>query len=195
MASSPVEQAAILNALTAVAKERRFPHQVFVERWEDYLFFEPYKMFDAPFVEAISLLMQEENAESVALINLGGGGTPEGSAPKPMLLERDIGSTEYISKLMGDGSPTSWMFLMDRYVCASDRGWWAIYCEKENDVAVFAIRDGLPISLVERVGGLLKARSVRSLSSATSNDFFDFDKLVPEWKRSLKAEYVTRGNG
>lgn len=191
MVNDPLRDSAISNALSSIAKDRRLPHQVFVGRWEDYLFFEPHMMFNAGFVDVMNMLMREEDALVVALINLGGGGTLANGSLRTMFLEQDTGSTEYISKLRGDGSAMNWVFLMDRYVCASDKRNWAIYCEKENDVAVFAFREGLPRFSVARVGKLLKAKSIRSMSSSEGGELFDFDKLVPEWRFALKAEYAS----
>jgi hypothetical protein len=191
MADDALRNSAISNALSSITQERRLPHKIFVGRWEDYLFFEPYMMFDVGFADVKNLLMREENASVIALINLGSGGTPENDCPLTMFLGRDTGSAEYISELKGDGSAANWMFLMDRYVCASDKGSWSIYCEKENDVAVFAFREELSRVSVAKVEGLLKAKSIRSMSGLAGNQLFDFNKLVPEWKSALKAEYAS----
>jgi hypothetical protein len=189
MATTSLRNSAISTALSSIAQNKRLPHKVFVERWEDYLFFEPHMMFDVGFVDVKNLLMREENASMIALLNLGSGGTPEDGALRAMFLEQDTGPTEYISKLKGDGSAMNWMFLMDRYVCASDKGHWSIYCEKEDDVAVFAFREGLSRFSVAKVGQLLNAKSIRSIDNSEGCQLFDFNKLVPEWRSTLRAEY------
>jgi hypothetical protein len=106
----------------------------------------------------------------------------------------DINTTweEYFEKLKGDGSPDNWLFLMDRYACASDKGRWSIYCERENDVAAIAIRNG-DIGKYSNAIDLLKARSVRSMHLPGAGGFFDFGKLVPDWRTTIKAEYVPSG--
>src|SRR6185437_3824360 len=122
MISSLSKESAISNALSSVAQDKRLPHKVFVGNWKDYLFFEPYVMFDARFLDVKRVLMSEEGATVIALINLGSGGTPADGHLQTMFLDWHIEPTEYISKLKGDGSADNWMFLMDRYVCSSDKG-------------------------------------------------------------------------
>jgi hypothetical protein len=189
MVSAEAKDTAVSHALRSIRKEKRFPHQVLAGHWEDYLFFEPHMMFDRPFIYAKNLLLADRQGSVIALINLGNcDPNAESSA---MFLERETELEEYVSKLKGDGSPMNWLFLMDRYVCASDRGDWTIYCEKENDVAVFAHRVGFPQPICTALEALLGARSIRSASSYLEKGRgFDFDKLVPEWKYALIAEYV-----
>jgi len=95
---------------------------------------------------------------------------------------------------MGDGSPDSWMFLMDRYVLASDKGHWYIYCEKENDVAVLAIGEALSGSTRSQLAKLLGATPVGSVLTPGTGRLFDFQSLVPEWKSDLMAEYGPSGS-
>jgi hypothetical protein len=184
-----LRDSAFANAMSSVGRDKRLPHKVFVGRWEGYLFFEPDMMFDTSFIEAKNVLMGEESASVIALVNLGNDGAPNHGSPRAIFLERDTTSEEYVSKLVGDGSPMNWMFLMDRYVCASEKGNWSIYCEKEDDVAIFGFRGGLARTSVAKVERLLKAKSIKSLCSPDRSEIFDFGKLVPRWRSTLKVEY------
>jgi hypothetical protein len=178
-----------VNALASIRRDRRFPSNVFSGQCADYLFFEPYLMFERGFIDVNNLLLREEKASVSALINLGNGDTTDEDGGV-MFLEQDSKASDYLSKLKGDGSALNWMFLMDRYVCASDVGTWCIYCEKENDVAVFAVREGFPRAICLQVEGLLKAISIRQAGSPSDLGTFDFAKLVPHWRTALISEYV-----
>jgi len=107
------------NALSAISSEARFPHNVFSHRWDDFLFF-----------EAKDAILDEEASSCIALVNLGNAAIGSDPEPRSIYLERSTTFSEYLSMLKGDGSPDNWLFLMDRYVCASDKGSWCIYCEK-----------------------------------------------------------------
>lgn len=186
--SKALRDSAIANALSSITRERRFPNKVFFGDWEDYLFFDPTIIFDEEFFETKELLMDEGGDSVIAIVNLGNN-VHSDSDPRAIFLEKETRSTEYISKLTGDGSAMNWMFLMDRYVCGSDRGNWVIYCEKENDIAAFAFRNDFPRSICSRLEKLLKAKSIRSPTIFREREFFDFDKLVPKWKSTLMSEY------
>jgi hypothetical protein len=190
--ASSSQKLAISNALSSVRTEKRLPLQMFIGDWVDYFFFEPYMMFDEGFVDITKVFLREEDATVVALINLGNDTSGNDLNPQAIFLEHDTGPMEYLSKLKGDGSPMNWLFLMDRYVGASDKGNWSIYCEKENDVAIFACRATLPKSTSSEVGSLLKAQSIMSLPNFGRNELFNFDKMVPIWKSTLIAEYALR---
>lgn len=189
MSFDDLKQAAVRNATASIRKERRFPRQIFVGEWSDYLFFYPEALFESRFIDVKSLLLTEENSSIIALVNLGNVNSETAAKPRAIFLDRDTTPQRYIAELMGDRTPTSWMFLMDRYVCASEKGNWSIYCEKENDVAVLAVGELISRFSCSQLAKLLSAKSVRSGPVPGHGRSFDFQKLVPEWKSALAAEY------
>jgi hypothetical protein len=189
MSTEVFKQTAVRNAISRINSERRFPCQVFVGDWTDYLFFHPEILFEAHFVDVKNVLLKEENASVIAVVNLGNANSNAEEEPRAIFLDRDTTPNDYIAGLMGDGSAMSWMFLMDRYVFASDKGHWSIYCEKENDVAVLAVGEAVSRFTRLQLGKLLNARSIRSVPMPGNGPLFDFQKLVPEWKSALTAEY------
>ncbi len=180
---------AIANALSSINKGARLPCNVFTQMWDDYLFFESYMMFDNSFIEAKNTILREEGSSEIALVNLGNGPNTSDVKQSIIFLEKNLITSEYISILKGDGSPLNWIFLMDRYVCASDKGNWCIYCEKENDIAVLAVRNTLPESMILKLRDLLKADSIKTICDSKINRPFDFDKLVLDWKATLITDY------
>jgi hypothetical protein len=51
MPNNTSRRSAVINALSSIRKDKRFPEKVLEGRWEDYLFFEPIMMFDPSFIE------------------------------------------------------------------------------------------------------------------------------------------------
>jgi len=188
--SEAIKNSAVSNALSSVMTDRRFPSNVFVGDWEDYLFFESSLMFDASFIDVKDVLLREEKSSAIALINLGSKITFDNHDLPRMFLSADTTPMEYISVLKGDGSPMNWMFLVDRYVAASDKGNWSIYCEKENDIAAFAFRESLSREARSQVEKLFQAKSVQLISQAPTGKSFDFNELVPKWRYALAREYL-----
>jgi hypothetical protein len=184
-------RSAILNALSSIDKDSRFSEKVLLGHWEDYLFFEPTLMFDPPFIDVTSLLLSEEKARVIALINLGNVTPIDYSDPPVMLIEHDTTAKQYIAEL--ETKEDGWRFWMDRYVCASDTGSWSIYCEKENDVGVFAFGHTFPKSLCSQIQNLLRGMSIRLSSNVGDPDRFDFGKLLPDWKAKFIAEHFDGG--
>jgi hypothetical protein len=189
MVDQAIRGRAFSNAVSLLKKETRFPRDVFSERWYDYLFFDPYSMWQPRFIDLKNLILSSERSSLLALVNLNHYSETQEAASTAIFLDERTSATDYISKLKGDGSPSSWLFLMDRYVCASDKGNWCIYCEKENDIAVFATGQELASSLRPQISDLLQAESIASLAIKKGGRLFDFNKLIPEWRSTLIAEY------
>ncbi len=188
MSSETLKNAALQNALLCVRREKRFPLHVFANQWADYLFFYSDVLFETRFVEIKNLLLEEEGASVIAVINLGNVEMGQ-DQPQAIFLGRDTGASAYIAELVGDGSPDSWMFLKDRYVCASDKGGWAIYCEKENDVAVLAVGEAISEFTRSRLAKLMDAGSVGVMQKSSNSEAFNFHQLVPNWKTTLASQY------
>ena len=186
MADETLQDLAFSNALSSLIGEKRLPENVFAGQWDDYLFFESDLLFEEGFVDAANVLLRDEHASVIALINLG-----IAEVPDAFFLDRGTKWVDYHSKLIGDGTPINWVFLRDHYVCASDRGRWIIYCERENDIAVFAFHE-LPAPTVAKIRQLFQATSINYPNTLVSAEGFDFGKLVPNWRNTLKVEYASR---
>jgi hypothetical protein len=131
--------------------------------------------------------LDEEGSSHIALVNLGNAPAESDAEPHFVFLNKDTSFSEYFSILTGDGSPLNWMYLMDRYVCASDKSGWCIYCEKQSDIAVLAVKRALSTSNLPKLRSLLKAETIEAIDELKADPFFN--KLVPSWKRGLMAGY------
>jgi hypothetical protein len=185
---SILRESAITNALSFMNEKARLPDGVFTRPWD--VFFESYYLFDDAFVEAKNKILAEEGSSYIALVNMGNVRVDSDvSSLHSITLDRKTTAHEYLSKLKGDGSPTNWIFLMDRYACASDAGNWCIYCEKENDIAVLAARHDFSKSLLPTLQTLLKVKPAKDLFGSKASGSTFFDSLVPAWKAKLLANY------
>jgi hypothetical protein len=190
-AMNGLRNSATANALSAIRSEARFPHYVFSNQWDDFLFFDSYFLFVEAFIETKDTIFDEEASLCIALVNLGNAEIGSDPEPRSIYLDRSTTFSEYLSMLKGDGSPDNWLFLMDRYVCTSDKGNWCIYCEKQNDVAVLAVRRDFSTPTLGKLQALLEAESIKTLFASKRDRIFD--NLVPEWRNGLATEYIARG--
>jgi hypothetical protein len=152
-------------------------------------------LFEPDFIEAKDSLLIAEKASVIALINLGNVIPINYKDPPTLFIDYHTEANQYVSELESKGAALNWRVLMDRYVCASDKGSWSIYCEKENDVAVFAFREGLSQLVRSQVARLLRAKSIRFSCTTGDSQSFDFGKLIPDWRYTLATEHVPSTSG
>jgi hypothetical protein len=107
-------------------------------------------------------LLDKEGSQICCLLNLGATVQKNYSNPPARYLDRSTDPSQYISMLRGNGSPDAWLYLVDRYVFASDVGEWCIYCEKENDVGVIAFSGEVGTNKFSSALGKLQATSINS---------------------------------
>jgi hypothetical protein len=180
------------NSIGSLRPDRTFPLNVFRENWHDFLFFESDSLFEPAFIAVMNGLLDNEGSQICCLLNLGATVQENYSNPPARYLDRSTDPSQYISMLRGNGSPDAWLYLVDRYVFASDVGEWCIYCEKENDVGVIAFsgRDGT--NKFSSAIGTLQATSINSAREMPREGAFRFDKLMPAWRSTLVEQYSQR---
>jgi hypothetical protein len=176
-------RAAKENALSFLKAEARFPNMVFRTSWDRYLFFESDLLFGESFIATKDALLSVGASVAIALVNLNKLSEDEESAV--YFLDKGTRSAEFLSHLKRDDASEAWLYSMDRYMCASDKGCWSIYCEKENDIAVLAVQNSFPALILEKIGNVLDNGLVE-----TKRERFDFDKLWPEWRSKLELNYA-----
>lgn len=179
---------ALDNAVGSLRLDRTLPLNVFQDGWRNFHFFESDLIFRPNFVEVMNLLLDEEEANVCCLVNLGATVQNDYSNPQAIYVGHSTDAPQYMALLRGDGSPKAWLYLVDRYVCASDKGEWTIYCEKENDIAVVGFRTKV-MNEFSCPLKLLQATSIDMAQQAPRDDAFDFDKLTSRWLTTLVEQY------
>ena len=193
-------KAAKFNAVSSLSGSQMLPDNVFVKTWDKYFFFESDRIFEESFIDFKNLILEDELTHEICLVNLGCG--PIGSSPqlRDIFLDEKTNFSEYQSMLDKeksglDGSTFAWLMMLGRYVCASDRGDWVIYCEKEEDIAVLAVQDTLITSRRLLARMVLKADSIASIFESKVNLLYDYTQLVLAWKLRLANSYGRKGRG
>ncbi|MGB8366287.1 MAG: hypothetical protein WCE20_17460 [Rhizomicrobium sp.] len=180
------ERKSYANAVNSVHTDITLPLNVFVGAWAEFLFFESDAIFKPEFVAAMHDLLDAEMSHVCCLINLGATKNVS-SEPPAMFLGRSIDPAYYMRLLRGNGAPDSWLYLVDRYICASDVGDWCIYCEKENDVAIIALRTTDSLNRFQSALDRLHAEGLEKICGAEG--VFPFTKLTAEWRNGLASHY------
>ena len=185
-------RAAFSNVVGAIELDRFLPENVFSGEWSDFLFFQSDRMFVSAFAEVVGELLSAENAEICCLLNLSETDPMEFEKASAFLLDGMVPGNDYEAHLRGSGPAVGWLYSMDRYGCASDVGDWCIYCEKENDIAVVALRKENGVSKFRSPLDKLRAQPIEALSNGELATLFPFSNLTAEWRIALTKRYRSR---
>lgn len=173
------------NVGKAIDAARRFPQYVFRGNWEKFFFFDSDEMFAHAFVEIVKILMQSEGSSSVCLTDFDSE-LPDQSS---FWIRKETTSDDYLAAFakLPIGGVGGWLWLISRYGCTSDVGEWCLYCERQNEVAVMALRKA---SLVEKYTSAIKELHASPIDLALeSPPSWVFAHLVPEWREGFLKHY------
>ncbi|MAB13141.1 hypothetical protein [Parvibaculum sp.] len=180
---------AFANAIAAIKEDTLFPDKVFAGDWDDYLFFESLTLFGSEFIDAKNLLLRDEDASTIAMINLGCTPVVRGRRVETTFLEEGTQRSDFFDALKEIGSSDDMILDLARYVAASDKGNWAFYCEQDNDIAVLALGDTVSIDTRKRLKEVLKATSISCAPGDRGGPYFNFIDMLPEFRSALVAAY------
>ncbi len=181
-----LDRIAFYNAKNLINIDKRFPGNVFREKLYRYFFFDPYFLSRPEFIEFINKIMLLERSNRCCLVNLDAENHDIKSA---ILFKCGMGFIEFIDLLKDHkNAGVSWLYTLDRHTCATDKGEWGIYCERQNDIGVIAIHNSIDSGKFAEPLLILRAISVNR-PHASHDGTFSFDGLTPEWRKSLMEEY------
>lgn len=187
----PMERAA-KNLASTLATDRRFPANVFQGSWFTFFFFDPDLLFEPQFVERLRILLTTENGSAVCMRNLDIPTVEGRSGQGSLFLNRETTGETYLAKLQDTGPASGWLYRMDRYGCMSDVGKWCIYCERNNEIAVIAIRQGgVSVSALEKH---LHALPIERAIEKPASYGLSAGGLPLDWLNRLLKEYATKGD-
>ena len=185
---------AFRNVVGSLKLDRLLPDKVFSGAWSDFLFFESDQMFAPEFAEAIGDFLRVENSGVCCLLNLSETDSSEFEKIAAIFLDGMVTGREYETLLRGGGPAVGWLYSMDRYGCASEIGEWCIYCEKNNDIAVVALRSDSGASKFESSLEKLHAKPIEAIRGGELAELFPFSELTSEWRAAL-IEHYGKGAG
>jgi hypothetical protein len=171
---------------------RRFPRNVFVGDWADFFFFDSDWMFDTVFVQIVKSLLEVEHAACACLANLDTPQNGDRGEGRVFFLTRETTGETYGSLLKGTGAGNGWIYDIDRFGCTSDVGDWCMYCERNNEIAVVAIRRNVAVG--SYVSVLAKCKAMRIDDAIRQNHSYGFSEkaLAPQWCSEFLQEYAAR---
>jgi hypothetical protein len=182
---------AVANLDAALVTRKQFPENIFLGKWDSFFFFDPDYIFEAPFVEVVKTLMESENGRCACLRNLDIMGS-DGSLERSLLfLDRETTGEAYQAFLAGPAPGMGWLHMMFRYACASDAGSWCIYCERNNEIAVIAVRRMGNLSLFNSAISSLHALPIEQAIEKPPSYGLSSRSLSVEWRNRLLEEYDT----
>lgn len=181
------EQDALHNIVNAIAIDEALPNQVFKGQWNSFLFSQSDWIFTGDFVGVIKAFFDTEGSNGASLVNLSRTISFASEAVAHFNFSTTTEGQDFEHFLRGNGPAGGWLYAMERYACASDIGTWCIYCEKENDIAVVALRDA---DAIARLGGPLGLLAAVPLDIACGTEgVFPFTQLTIEWRGKLAKHY------
>ncbi|MBV8460903.1 MAG: hypothetical protein JO009_08445 [Candidatus Eremiobacteraeota bacterium] len=181
-----------MNLDAALVPGFRFPLNVFRGQWGGYLFFDGDLIFDAQFVKAVRTLLEIENAECACLRILDPSYDSVGhkwTSPEDFFLNKGISGDNYMSFLRPVPG-VGWLVAMfGRLGCTSDVGSWCIYWERNNEIAVIAVREARKLNQVKAVLENNAAPIKQALEEPPSWGLTSRG-MPPEWRAKLQQEYA-----
>lgn len=177
---------AVLNIRAGIDVERRFPQNVFLGDWSNFLFFDSDWIFEAKFVALVQAFMSVEGGNCACLQNLDATSDPI------FAISHETTPEEYRLRLVGPDVERAWLYDMRRFACASDTGDWCIYCERSAEIAVIALRRfGVAARYTPVLTELRAAPLVPAINEPLSHGFSN-QALTPDWRTTLVREYASR---
>jgi hypothetical protein len=180
---------AFYNVISGLQLDKFLPANVFSGRWSNFLFFQSDRMFAVEFADVARDFLRTENSSVCCLLNLSETASLDFENASAIYLDEMVTGADYQARLRGDSPATGWLYSMDRYGCASNKGEWEIYCEKDSDIAVIGLHSdggcnkfGSPIQK-------LRAAPIEALQGGELADLFPFSHMSPEWRRELFLNY------
>jgi hypothetical protein len=87
------------------------------------------------------------------------------------------------------GAVEGWLFGIDRYGCSSDRGGWSIYCEKDSEIAVVALRQPDDREKYAACLTQIHEAPITDLLEAGDTAPIQFERMIASWRRGLTMHY------
>jgi hypothetical protein len=174
----------------SIGRATRFPANVFVGKWTAFRFFDSDHLFDLHFIDYVQELMSIEGSTCSCLLKIESGRT---NSDESLFIRLNAGVDDYRRLLHGDRQVTGWVHGMGSFACSSNLSTWCIYCERESEIAVMAIRERCALLAYEQVlTQRLHALSIDQAIRSQLSFGFSPAALSSSWSQSLLSEYNDR---
>ena len=171
------------SALRSDSLERkRFPENVFSGGFFEFYFFNSDLLFSGKFISIIKAILDCNVNEEACIFNLCNK-----SECDYYCFSANTDSSDYMKFLQG-ANQSGWLYGAGYFICTPSSGAWAIYCEKDNEIAVIAISS--PSVSTSEVVSLLGGMEVNKALSLPINYAYSASALPPRWIDELKKSYA-----
>lgn len=188
-----VRRKAFAHSFAYVDLDRALPERVFSSEVSNFSFFESDFIFAPDFVELVSGLLRIEGARSCCLLNVARSKSIDYEHAEMIFIDSDMDANRFFERLKEGGASNGWLYDIGRFCCSSDVGEWAIYCERAEDLAVFAVRDGEESAAYDSVLEKVHAQKVGGTGDARWRVEHLFSRILPEWQDKLLENYGNPG--
>ena len=189
-ADSSVQDRAFHNVRSSIDSAASLPSHVFSGHWSCFLFFQSDALILPAFADVVRILMSKEGAVACCLLNFTASAElfAKVDTAATVVLTRETTGEDFTALMRGPDN-NGWMFWMGRYGCASDRGSWCIYAERENEVGVIALKHENDRVRFTEALALLGAAPIEELIADPMAPL-PYQELVEDWRRRLLENYV-----
>ena len=174
------------NLMKAIDVGRRYPDNVFGADWSSFFFFDSDWMFEDAFVTKAFALLDAEGSSCACLVNLD---HDLEDSPRAFSIDRQTTLEDYGSVLRGTGPVDGLGYAIERFACVSDRGLWSIYCERQNELAVFGLLRGVPGEAYTSFLDSVHARRVTDVAAGSADFGFSEHEISRDWRERLLRAY------
>ncbi len=181
---------ALSNLSTELRLDCRFPKNVFRNGWDQFFFFDPEWIFEPQFVGRVGILLGEEGGSCACLTNLEEARAKGDLEQASLFLDGSMGTETYMSLIRGSSIGSGWLYQMDRYGCTSDANRWCIYCERNNEIAVLAVRENGVHDIFRSVIVQLNALPIDKAIENPPSYGLSQRVLPLEWRNKLLQAYA-----
>jgi hypothetical protein len=168
--------------------EVSFPGYVFRESWTKFYFFDSDRMFDVGFVPVVKSLILATGAKSAALCYLDD--ILVNNKDNCIVFDAFSTAEDYSVLLSGQEDIADWWLnRMGRFGCVPDSRNWALYSERNNEIAVIACMNG---TIAENIHSAIEIFSPVSMPDAIiSPTFFGMEEAAKsiEWSKKFLDNY------
>jgi hypothetical protein len=187
--STGAMHAAFDHVIGSIDDKARFPDQVFRGRWGAFLFFDSDYIFSADFPVEASELLRTERSEVCCLLNFSKTYSMTYESAAMQFITASTSTQDYDAMLRQGGAVEGWLFGIDRYGFSSDRGGWSIYCEKQSEIAVIALREPDDEKTYAACLKQLYAERITDLLEPGADVSIWFKEMKASWRRGLTMHY------
>ncbi len=178
-------------SLCSIDRYVDLPQQVFVGIWESFLFCEPDWLFRPSFVDIAKRMLALENAGACCMINLSLTKIFKFEVADAFYVDANVDPMDYKTRVRVGGAD-AWISSADRFVCSSNSGDWVVYCEKDEDLAIIAVRNQAVVSKFKAIFDEVRATSLNIYIERPDNGPFPKTPLKKQWKSEMIKNYSAR---